>query len=64
MPYDCISTIYYKILHNIMPYYAYQQNAKNTYAKYVPIKIPHTCRAMQSITILCHIIAYQQNIAK
>jgi hypothetical protein len=24
----------------------------------------HTCCAMQSITILCHIIAYQQNIAK
>jgi hypothetical protein len=52
-----------------MPYYAYQQNAKtsmyqqnakNTYAKYVSIKLLHNCYAMQSIAILCHIIAYQQ----
>jgi hypothetical protein len=47
-----------------MPYYAYQQNVKNTYAKYVSIKMPHTCCAIQSITILCHIIAYQQSITK
>jgi len=46
-----------------MTYYAYQQNARNTYAKYVLIKMLHTC-AMKFITILCHIIAYQQNIAK
>ncbi len=47
-----------------MTYYAYQQNARNTYAKYVLIKMLHTCCAMKFITILCHIIAYQQNIAK
>jgi hypothetical protein len=47
-----------------MPYYSYQQNAKNTYAKYVLIKMLHTCRVMQSTTIPCYIIAYQQNIAK
>jgi hypothetical protein len=43
-----------------MTYYAYQQNAKNTYAKYVSIKMLHICHAMQFITILCRTIAYQQ----
>ncbi len=47
-----------------MTYYAYQQNVRNTYVKYVSIKMPHTYCVMQSITIICHIIAYQQNIAK
>jgi hypothetical protein len=39
----------------------YQQNAINTYVKYVSIKMLHTCHAMQFVTILCHMIAYQQN---
>jgi hypothetical protein len=39
----------------------YQQNAINTYVKYVSIKMLHTYHAMQFVTILCHTIAYQQN---
>jgi len=39
----------------------YQQNAINTYVKYVSIKMLHTCHAMQFVTILCHMITYQQN---
>jgi hypothetical protein len=41
-----------------MTYYAYQQNAINTHL------IDTYCYGMKFITILCHIIAYQQNIAK
>jgi len=69
-----VTILYHTIAYqqNITKYYAllciskmlktsmYQQNAKNTYAKYVSIKLFHTCYAMQSIAILCHIIAYQQ----
>jgi len=33
----------------------YQQNAINTYAKYVSIKMLHTCHVMQFVAILCHI---------
>ncbi len=64
MPYYYISTNIVKYCSNIMTYYAYQQNARNTYAKYVSIKMLHTCYGMKFITILCHTIAYQQNIAK
>ncbi len=42
----------------------YQQNAINTYVKYVSIKMLHTCHVMQFVTILCHTIAYQQNITQ
>ncbi len=32
----------------------YQQNAINTYVKYISIKMLHTSHAMQFVTILCH----------
>ncbi len=32
--------------------------------KYVLMKMLHTCHAMQYVAILCHIVVYQQDIAK
>jgi hypothetical protein len=47
---------------NIMPYDYISTKCQKHICQVCIIQ--NTCHAIQSITILCHIIAYQQNIAK
>ncbi len=55
---------YCKILQHYYDILCMSTKCHKHICKYVLMKMLHTCHAMQFATILCHIIIYQQDIAK